>query len=560
MTAYFIDHAIRPLENGSIDLKEAQKISTWVIGALALTYLFRELFIWLRLKTMAVVGEYVATDLRKDLYRHMQKLGIDFFGSKHTGSLISRVTSDTDRLWDFVAFGVIEVFVSVLMLFGIGGVLLYMDWRLGLIMVAPVPVFLYAIYWHGESMQKVFLRIWRKWSRMTGLVSDTLPGMKVVKAFNRGSREEERFDKRNAEVLGEAETLHQMWTSFWPKLMFMIQFCIVAVWYFAAPRLLSSLSGQVANPLSVGTFVAFMLYAGLFIHPIEIIGQMARMMNRALSSAHRVFEILDTQPSHLEKSGGDLHSDEIRGNITLENVRFSYDGVRPVLKGVSLDIKQGEMIGLVGPSGSGKSTLVQLLIRFYDVNGGSLKVDGVDLRNWDMNAYRSQVAMVLQEPYLFHGTLLDNIRYGKPNASLKKVVEAARTANAHDFIMRLPQAYDTMVGERGHTLSGGERQRISIARAILQDPRLLILDEATSAVDTETERKIQDALDKLVKGRTVVAIAHRLSTLAQADRIVCLKDGQVVEVGTHEKLLETKDSLYRKLYNLQIDRENTMAV
>ena len=177
-----------------------------------------------------------------------------------------------------------------------------------------------------------------------------------------------------------------------------------------------------------------------------------------------------------------------------------------------------------------------------------------------MNAYRSQVAMVLQEPYLFHGTLLDNIRYGKPNASLKKVVEAARTANAHDFIMRLPQAYDTMVGERGHTLSGGERQRISIARAILQDPRLLILDEATSAVDTETERKIQDALDKLVKGRTVVAIAHRLSTLAQADRIVCLKDGQVVEVGTHEKLLETKDSLYRKLYNLQIDRENTMAV
>jgi ATP-binding cassette subfamily B protein len=328
-----------------------------------------------------------------------------------------------------------------------------------------------------------------------------------------------------------------------------VQATIVAVWCFALPRLLGE--GPALGPqLTLGTFVSFLLYMTMFVQPIEIIGQMARIMNRATSSAHRVFEVLDTEPEVVDEVEA-VRLRPVEGRVTFEDVSFSYDGVRQVLKGVSFDVQPGELIGLVGPSGGGKTTLANLLARFYDVSGGCIRVDGHDIRALDSGDYRLQVGMVLQEPYLFHGTIVENIRYGMPDATLEQAVEAARMANAHDFVCELPHGYDTIIGERGHTLSGGERQRISIARAILKDPRILILDEATSSVDTETERKIQQAMDRLVAGRTVFAIAHRLSTLHKADRLFVIENGKLAECGTHDELLAKPDGVYRRLYRLQ---------
>jgi ATP-binding cassette subfamily B protein len=295
----------------------------------------------------------------------------------------------------------------------------------------------------------------------------------------------------------------------------------------------------------------------MFAAPIEIIGQMARILNRATTSAHRVFEVLDTEPEIVDRAEP-IRLSPVQGRVTFDNVSFGYDGLRQVIRGVNLEIAPGEMIGLVGPSGGGKSTLTSLIARFYDVTGGAVLIDGVDLRELDTSHYRRQVGMVLQDPYLFHGTILDNIRYGRPEAAVDVVVNAAEAANAHDFICRLEHGYDTVVGERGHTLSGGERQRISIARAVLGDPRILILDEATSSVDTETERKIQDALERLVFGRTVVAIAHRLSTLRRASRLFVIENGRISEQGTHQELLAKERGTYRRLYEMQ--RELAHAV
>jgi ATP-binding cassette subfamily B protein len=519
----------------------------WIaITAMAGLYVLRQSAAHMRLRLMSVLGELVARDLRSELYEHIQRLSLAFFSRKKTGSLITRVTADTDRLWEFVAFGVVDVSLSLVMLLGLGTVLLTLDWRLGLVMTAPVPVFCWLIYRHGESLNRVFIRAWRKWSRVTDVLSDTIPGIKVVRAFSQEAREIGRFGVRNDDVTDEFNRIHRMWTTFWPLLMFGVHATTVTVWVFAVPRLLG-----VGEPLSTGVFVSFLMYTTMFIAPIEIIGQMARTMNRATSSAHRVFEVLDSEPE-VRDVRQPVRLEPVLGRVTFENVTFAYDGVRQVLKGISFDVQPGELIGLVGASGGGKSTVINLIARFYDTSGGRVCVDGVDVRQLDTGHYRRQLGMVLQDPYLFHGPVLENIRYGLQEASLGDVVEAARAANAHDFICKLGQGYDTMVGERGHTLSGGERQRISIARAILRNPRILILDEATSSVDTETEREIQEALERLIAGRTVFAIAHRLSTLRRASRLFVLDQGRLAEAGTHRELLARTDGIYRRLYEMQL--------
>jgi ATP-binding cassette subfamily B protein len=513
---------------------------------MALVYLVRQAAALVRLRLMAVLGEWVARDLRDELYEHIQRLSLAFFSRKKTGSLITRVSADTDRLWDFLAFGVVDVSLSLVMLAGLSAVLLSLDWRLGLVMTLPVPLFCLLIYRHGESINRLFIRAWRKWSRVSDVLSDTIPGIRVVKAFNQENREIARFGERNEDVTAEFNRIHHMWTGFWPLLMLGVHAMTVLVWVFAVPRLLG-----MGAALEAGTFVSFLLYTTMFVGPIEIIGQMARTMNRATTSAHRVFEVLDTEPE-VRDAPQPVRLDPVRGRVSFERVTFAYDGVRQVLKGVSFDVAPGELIGLVGSSGGGKTTIVNLIARFYDVTGGAVRIDGVDVRSLETGHFRRQIGMVLQDPYLFHGTVLENIRYGLPGAALDEVVAAAQAANAHDFVCKLPHGYDTVVGERGHTLSGGERQRVSIARAILHDPRILILDEATSAVDTETEREIQQALERLIAGRTVFAIAHRLSTLRKASRLFVIEDGRVAEAGTHRELLDRPEGRYRKLYELQL--------
>jgi ATP-binding cassette subfamily B protein len=549
LTGYLIDEVIRPVQQGLATLAEVERLAWLAVAAIGGSYALRQLAAWARLRWMAMLGEHVARDLRTELYEHLQKLSLSFYSRKKTGSLITRVTADTDRLWEFLALGVVDVSLSLVMLLGLSAVLIHLDWRLGLIMTVPVPLLCIWVYYHGRRMNTLFLRAWRKWSQVTDVVSDTIPGMKVVKAFHQEEREKSRFGGRNHNVTDEFNRIHAVWTSFWPALMLAVRGMVVLVWMFALPRVLPG-DSELAATISSGTFVAFLLYMTMFIQPIEIIGQMARIMNRATSSAHRIFEVLDTEPQVVDVSHP-VRLEPLEGRVEFDNVSFGYDGVRQVIQGVSFEVQPGEMVGLVGPSGGGKSTITNLLARFYDVTGGQVRVDGIDVRRLDTGCYRRQIGMVLQDPYLFHGTVMENIRYGLPGATEDEVVEASITANAHDFLCKLTHGYETMVGERGQTLSGGERQRISIARAILHDPRILVLDEATSSVDTETEFKIQEALDRLTAGRTVLAIAHRLSTLRRADRIFVIEDGRLTEQGSHAELLDREEGTFKHLWGLQ---------
>ncbi len=546
LAGYILDEVVAPANEGVLPTAQALTAAWIAVAAIAASLLLKALASWVRLRFMSYLGEYVARDLRTELYEHMQRLSLAFFSRKKTGSLITRCSSDTDRLWEFLAFGVIDVSLSFVMLAGLGAVLLTLDWRLGLVMILPVPVLVFVIFAHGKRMERFFLRAWRRWSKVTDVLSDTIPGMRVVKAFNREDHETRRFVRRNDDATREFNAVHRVWTSFWPALSLGIHGTTVAIWALALPRLL----GESAPSLTAGAFVSFLLYTTMFVGPIEVIGQMARVMNRATSSAHRIFEVLDTEPEVTDRSDP-VRLEPVKGRVTFDSVSFDYDGVRPVLRGISFDVKPGEMIGLVGPSGGGKTTIVNLIARFYDPVSGAVRIDGVDLREIDQGHFRRQVGMVLQDPYLFHGSVLENVRYGMPDATLAQVVDAARAANAHDFICKLPHGYDTIVGERGHTLSGGERQRVSIARAILHDPRILILDEATSSVDTETERKIEEAMHRLIGGRTVFAIAHRLSTLRRADRLFVVEDGRISESGTHAELLANPESTYRRLCDMQ---------
>lgn len=394
---------------------------------------------------------------------------------------------------------------------------------------------------------------------MTSVLSDVIPGIRVVKAFAQEEYETRRFAIRNQAVRNEAFALHRNWISFWPGMVMLMHLCSMIVWAFGAPRVLQYVQSGGQAGLPLGVFIAFTGYMWMFWGPLQNIGMMTRTFNRAVTSASRVFEILDTNPTIVSKPGA-IKLSRLEGRVQFKNVTFSYDGIRNVLKGVSFEVHPGEMIGLVGPSGSGKSTLVNLICRFYDVSNGQILMDWHEIRALDLVTLRRQIGVVLQEPYLFRGTIAENIAYGRPDVNLDEIIEAARAANAHEFICSLPDAYDSIVGERGLTLSGGARQRISIARAILNKPRLLILDEATSSVDTETEKKIQEALERLVAGRTTFAIAHRLSTLSAADRPFVMEEGQLIEQGTHVELLAKEDGVYARLHRAQAELQALIAV
>ncbi len=547
LTGYLIDDVVRPVEEGRLDAQAAASTAALVVMGIGIAFMLRQFLTWVRMRSMSILGEYIARDLRTELYEHLQKLSLSFYSSKRTGGIISRVSSDTDRLWDFIAWGVVDFVLSIAMILGLGAVLMVLDWRLGLIMVLPIPLVFWAMFRYGRYMHRIFLRCWRNWSGLTAILADVIPGVRVVKAFNQEGREKRRFDGQNYTVTDGFNTIHATWTTFWPALWLVVHLMMLAVWVFAVPRVLGL---GIGPQLKVGAFVSFVLYMNMYVHPIETIGRMTFILNRASSSAHRVFEILDTEPG-IANVCQPVRLEPVRGHVTFENVSFAYDGIRQVLQNISFEVQPGEMIGLVGPSGAGKSTVTNLIARFFEVSNGRILIDGVDLRELDLGHYRRQMGIVLQDPFLFHGTVLENIRYGVPEADLDQVVEAARTANVHDFICKLPHGYDTIVGERGQTLSSGERQRISIARAVLSNPRILILDEATSSVDTETEQKIQGALEHLVEGRTVFAIAHRLSTLRKAKRLLVIEDGCITEQGTHAELLANRKGTYTKLVDMQ---------
>ncbi len=550
LTGKLVDEIVGPFQAGTESHGQAWAAAALLLVIITAAFLLRLLFLWVRLHVMAILGEYVAHDMRREVYDRVQSLSVRYFSKHQTGSILSRVGADTDRIWEFMAYGVVEVSLSLITLLSLSVVLVMMDWRLGIVMVAPVPLMVWAIIANGRNMQGHYTRAWRKWAGLNDVLADTIPGIRVVKAFHQEDRERRRFGERNRDMLETFNQVHASWTRFWPLLMLAIHGISIAIYWMALPRLLS----EPAHPahLSVGTLIAFLLFMGMFFQPIESFGQMSRMLNKALSSARRVFDMIDTQSDMPEGKRAPALG-PLRGEIEFRDVHFGYDEVRPVLQGVTFRIEPGETIGVVGASGAGKTTLVNLIARFYDprTGGGSVLIDGEDLREIEIGAVRRQIGLVEQDPFLFYGTILENIRYGEPEAGLDRVIEAARGADAHGFICRLPQAYDTVVGERGHTLSGGERQRVAIARALLGRPRILILDEAMSNVDSETEHRIQKVLDAEKGERTTLAIAHRLSTLKSADRILVLAEGRVVEMGTPRELLAREDGEFRRLSDLQ---------
>ena len=527
-------------------------------GLLVATHVASELVNGGRLYVLSVVGTRVTTDLRHKVYAHLHELSLRYFAKRRTGSLITRVTNDTDRLWDFIVFGSVDFFRNCVMILFLAAAMLWMNWRLAVISLLPLPILAAVSYYRGMKMQRLYGRLWTYWSRMTAVVGDAVPGVKVVKAFGNERREVERFDRRSNEYADKEIEIHWIWTALAPTVSGIMKLGSALVWIaggYLAIRHGTADSVKTAVP----TLVAFTAFVGQFYGPIMELANSNRMVTRAATSAQRVFEVLDTPPDIFSRVGA-FKKDRLDGRVEFRHVAFSYEGAQPALRDVSMLAEPGQMIGLAGPSGAGKSTLVNLICRFYDATDGQILIDGVDIRDYDVHWLRRQVGVVLQEPYLFHGTVSDNIRYGNPDATDAQVVAAARAANAHDFVVGFPDGYDTMVGERGQSLSGGERQRISIARAILHDPRILILDEATSSVDTETERQIQQALDRLTTGRTTFAIAHRLSTLTRADRLVVLDKGKVAEEGTHAELVNKEGGVYAKLHQTQAEMAAVMAL
>ena len=539
LTMPLMDKVLIPYQNGTpIDIELVKLYLGGLFGSALLAWALG----WGKTYVLALVSERIGADLRTSTYEHLTQLSLEYFGGKRTGDLMARISSETDRICNFLSLHVLDFVTDVLMIVMTAAILASIDPWLALVTLLPLPFIAWLIQGVRERLRRGFEKTGRVWAEVTNVLADTIPGIRVVKAFAQEKRENARFREANDKNFAVNDRVNRIWSLFTPTVGFMTEIGLLVVW---AVGIWQVARGQI----TVGVLSAFLAYIGRFYIRLDSMSRIVSVTQKAAAGAKRIFDILD-HVSTVPEPTRPANPARIRGRIELRGVGFRY-GTRSVLRGVDLNIAPGEMIGLVGHSGSGKSTLVNLISRFYDVSEGSIRVDGVDIRSFPVAGYRRHIGLVLQEPFLFFGTIADNIAYGKPGATRAEVIAAARAAHAHEFILRLPHGYDSLVGERGQMLSGGERQRISIARALLIDPQILILDEATSSVDTTTEWEIQKALDNLVRGRTTIAIAHRLSTLRRANRLVVMDRGEIVEVGQHAELLARK-GVYYELHQAQV--------
>lgn len=512
--------------------------------ALVLVYFGRNYSNYKRILINNRLEQKVVFDIRSHVYRALQKLSLNYFENRSTGEIMSRVNDDVTHVERIFIDGVEQVVTATLTLIGIMIILFYLHWKLAVASLIPIPFLVIGAWKYTVRAHSLYHQVRERAAKMNGILQDTISGIKETLAFNRQRHEVKRFEQRSGDYCKSTLEVMRLWAVYSPAMMFMGSLGTVAI-------ILYGIGLVQAQEITVGTLIAFIWYLSLFYTPINQLHTLNHMLQHALASSDRLFEIIDAQPDVVEDPDPVHPATPVHGEVVFDAVNFAYVPAKQVLHQVSFVLRPGEKVALVGHTGSGKSTLVKLLMRFYDADDGQIRIDGHPLRKLSLAYLREQVGLVSQEPFLFNGTVEENILYGKLDANRAEVERAARAAHAHEFIEQLPQGYETLIGERGVKLSGGERHRLAIARVFLKDPPILVLDEATASVDTETEIKIKEALSQLMALRTTLVIAHRLSTLEGADRVLVLKGGRLIESGTHKELIQA-DSEYANLFQSQL--------
>ncbi|MBI3596062.1 MAG: ABC transporter ATP-binding protein [Nitrospirae bacterium] len=516
---------------------------TWLILGLVASYLGRNLLNSARIRFNNTLEQRVIYDMRDQIYRALQRLSVSYYENRATGEIMSRVVNDVNNLERIFIDGVEALVMAGLTLLGIMTVLFFLNWQLALIAVIPIPFLVLGATIFTTRVHKLYHLIRQQAAQLNALLQDSISGIRETMSFNREAYEVERFNRQSLEYSRGNLRVARIWSVYSPGMILIASTGTLLILWFGTH---SVLEGR----MTVGGLVAFLSYLGLFYTPINQIHSVNHMLQQSLASGERVFEIIDAVPEVSDRPGATLLPQKVQGFVEFKNVSFHYRPNAPVLQQISLQAFPGEKIALVGPSGSGKSTIIKLLMRLYDVDTGAITIDGHDVRDLKLSYLRDQIGVVSQEPFLFNGTVRENIVYGRLDAIEEEVTAAAEAARAHEFILSLPDGYSTWIGERGVKLSVGQKQRIAIARALLKDPPIIIFDEATSNIDTETEAKIQEALGALTYHRTTFIIAHRLSTLKHVNKILVVQNGRIIERGTHEELLAGR-GMYTLLYEAQ---------
>ncbi|MGI6092279.1 MAG: lipid A export permease/ATP-binding protein MsbA [Veillonellaceae bacterium] len=513
-----------------------------IAGGIIVIYFLRGIFFYGQTYLMSYIGQRVVIDIRETIYRHLQRLQLSYFEKRKTGTVMSYITNDVTALQGALVDSVIELVTEGMILVGSIAAMFYLDWKLSLMTFITMPLVAQTMKIFGKRMRTASSVLQERTADITSILQEAISSIRVIKSFVREDYEIDRFNRQNISNFRAHMKTSQLSATLTPMIEFLAAIGVTVIIWLGGREV-------IAGEITAGALIAFLMYAVNISNPVKRLSRVYSHIQKAMAAADRIFEVLDTEPE-IKDAPNATELPHIKGHVKFDKVSFEYKAGEPVLKNVDIDAKPGQMVAIVGPSGAGKTTIANLIPRFYDVTAGTVTIDGFDIRKVTLASLREQIGIVPQETVLFNGTVYENILYGDFNASEEQVIAAAKAANAHKFITDMPDGYQTQIGERGSKLSGGQRQRIAIARAILKNPQVLILDEATSALDTESEHLVQEALDKLMIGRTSFVIAHRLTTVQRADVILVMERGEIVERGTHAELLQ-QGGLYSKLHQVQ---------